>query len=1144
MHSTMSRCAVCGFENPEGMRFCGNCGTHLAAPAREERKLVTLLFADVVGSTQIATALDPERVHAQMRRFFTIAQEEIERFGGTVEKFIGDAVAAVFGLPTVHEDDAERTVRASLAIRQRTAPEIEAGTLPQVRMGINTGEIVANPRGVEKGEFLMTGEAVNLAARLQQHAAPGQILVGERTAGLLRAAAVLRPVAPLAVKGVDHPVLAWELHDIGVPRERDLGATPFVGRDEELLLLQSHLRRTRRESRGHAVTILGPAGVGKTRLVREFRTRAEEVRALRGRAVPYGTGVPFWSVGETIREECGILFGDSIEAATAKLAREVERLAIPHAAAALRSVLALGDPGGTLAREELFAGMRAFFQALARERSLLLVLEDMHSAEDVTLDFLEQAADWCRDIPLLLLVLSRPELLERRPQWMGGKRSATTLVLEPLSGDESRVLMDGILGGRPAPASVRELLVGRAEGNPLFLEEMLRALIEQGILVERGDWMLTVPEAQLAIPDTIHAVIAARVDALPPLEKQVLQAAAVQGKDFWLGAVREIAGMASLDDAVTALVSKELLIHKLRSTLLGEEEFTFRHILIRDVAYATIPKALREQMHRRVAAWMDRIAGERTAEFADFVAYHWVQVVTLRHELGLPTDSEAEQQAIITLAAAAARAAGVYATTTALDHYTRALDLAPDLPGRLPLLEGRGKAWMFLAQGDRARQDLSALAELARSLGEPSWEAVALDHIGHSFRREDRIEEALRALEPALTLSRRVGDPRLTARVLNHIGFTYFSDGRHEEALAVHQEARDLLTDQNDPEALTESVHGLGENLFFLGRFREALEQLQSSMELSARAGNRSLAAENQFMVAAALQILGDYAAARGHAVGSVATLTEIGDVRNLAVAAWTSAMLDLVEGEVGRALASAQKGAQLAREIRAIRFVVYNLGTIAEVHRELEDPSGAEQVGTEAVRIADTLSGAAWKPWLLAGLVLDAIELGRLDDGERYLALAREDLARTQTRSYIPQELLYVEGRLALARGNPTAAGDAARKLATLVADTGTVRWGPLVRLLEAGVARSHGSARAVELYAEVAGEAQRVGRLPLQWRALAARADIENTLGHPAEARESARNAKEIIDRIAAGVADEPLRATFLQSRRVQHVAALAGT
>jgi class 3 adenylate cyclase/tetratricopeptide (TPR) repeat protein len=1140
----MSRCRVCGFENPEGMRFCGNCGNPLeAAPRAEERKLVTVLFVDVVGSTQTAVALDPERVHARMQRFFAIAQEEIERFGGTVEKFIGDAVAAVFGLPTVHEDDAERAARAALAIRQRIAPEVIAGMLPPVRMGINTGEIVANPRGLEKGEFLMTGEAVNLAARLQQHAAPGQILVGDRTSGLLRGGAVLRPVPPLQVKGVDRPLAAWELDEIGVPRERELGATPFVGREEELLLLESFLRRIRREARGHTVTILGPAGVGKTRLIREFRTRADGVRILRGRALPYGTGVPFWSVGEAIREHCGILFGDSIEVAITKLTREVERLAIPQVAGPLRSVLALGDPGGALAREELFSGMRVLFQALSRERPLLLVLEDMHSAEDVTIDFLEQAADWCRDIPLLQLILSRPELLERRPQWMGGKRSATTLVLEPLSGDESRVLMDGILGGRPLPDGVREQLISRAEGNPLFLEEMLRALIEQGILVERGDWALTVPEAQLIIPDTIHAVIAARVDALPPAEKQVLQAAAVQGKDFWLGAVREIAGTASLEDAVAALVSKELLIHKLRSTVLGEEELTFRHILIRDVAYATISKASREQMHRQVAGWMERIAGDRRAEFADFVAHHWLQVVTLHHELGLAPDRDAQRQAVAALSAAAGRAAAVYAMTTALDHYTRALDLAPDPAERLPLLEGRGRAWMFLAQWDRAREDFTALAKLAREMGQASWEVIALDHIGHSFRREDRIEEALGALDPALALARRLGDPQLTARVLNHIGFTYFSDGRNEDALGVHQEAHELLAGHDDPEAVTESVHGLGENLFFLGRFREALENLQASMEMSAATGNRSLAGENQFMIAAARHALGDYPSARADAAGSLATLTEIGDIRNLSVALWTAAMIDLSSGEIGRALASALKGAQLAREIRAPRFLVYSLGGIAEARRELEDPAGAEQTGREAVSLAETLSGAAWKPLLLAGLILDAIELNRLDDGRQYLAEAWKDLERTQTRSYIPQELLYVEGRLTLARGDRAAAREAARKLAALVADSGTVRWRPMVRLLEAGVAWSDGSEQAVALYTDVVREAEAAGRLPLQWRTLAARADAEKALGRATAARESARAAKEIIDRIAGGVADEPIRATFLQSARVQRIITLAG-
>ncbi|MGH2404455.1 MAG: adenylate/guanylate cyclase domain-containing protein, partial [bacterium] len=361
------RCSSCGLENPPGMRFCGHCGAALQplAAAVEERKLVTILFADMVESTRFAATLDPEQWRNRMADFFSVVREEIERFGGTVEKFIGDAVMAVFGMPSVHEDDAERAVRAAVAIRGRLRPLVEGGRLPGMRMGIDTGDVVANPRAVERGEFLVTGESVNMAARLQRHAQPGQALVGERTMGSVRHVADLRSVAPLTVKGRDEPLRVWELIDVAPPRGRAMRATPFVGREEELALLAGHVRRMKRDGRGHAITMLGPGGVGKTRLAHEVRLRSEEVHILSGRAIPYGTGVPLWSLGEAIREECGILFSDTLEAARGKVGAAAARLDIAGDVQALHVVLGLSGDRQEVTREALFRGMRAFFQAVA-----------------------------------------------------------------------------------------------------------------------------------------------------------------------------------------------------------------------------------------------------------------------------------------------------------------------------------------------------------------------------------------------------------------------------------------------------------------------------------------------------------------------------------------------------------------------------------------------------------------------------------------------------------------------------------------------------------------------------------------------------------------------------------------------------------
>ena len=1140
----MIRCTGCGFENPAGMRFCGNCGSPLGAPAREERKLVTLLFADVVGSTQIAATVDPERLHAQMQRFFAVAQEEIERFGGTVEKFIGDAVAAVFGLPTVHEDDAERAARAALAIRRRTAPEIAAGTLPQVRMGVNTGEIVANPRGLQRGEFLMTGEAVNLAARLQQHATPDQILLGERTAVLLRSRADLRPLPPIAAKGFGTPIPVWELLSIGAPQERELRSTAFVGRGDELTLLDSHLRRTRRESRGHAVTILGPAGVGKTRLVHEFRQRADGVHVLRGRALAYGTGVPFWALGEAIREECGIFFGDSLEVARSKLQQTTARLEIPQAAPALQSVLALADPGADLAREELFAGMRTLFQALAREQPLLLIFEDIHSAEDVTLDYLEQAADWSRQLPILLLLLARPELLERRPQWMGGKRSATTIVLDALNGEESRALVDAILGGRPVPPQVLELLLRRADGNPLFLEEILRGLIEQGILADRGEWILTVPPDELTVPDTVHAVIAARVDALPAVQKQVLQAAAVMGKDFWLGAVRDLTASPDLDDAAAALVAKELLIHKIRSVLRGEEEFTFRHILIRDVAYATIAKQTRAEMHRHVALWMTRVAGDREAEFADFIAHHWLQVVHLRRELGLPAEESAVAEAIAKLSVAGDRAARVYANATALDHCTKALDLAPPEEIRLPLLERRGQVWMLLGQHDRAREDFQLVHEAARRQGDAHWEALALDDIGLSYRRQDRIGEALEHLDGALRLSRTGGDAVLSGRILNHLGFTYFTDGRYVDSVRAHEEAKSLLQTSGQSSDLAESFHGLGDGLVFTGRFEEAIQSYAEAIRISDAIGNRSLTAESQFMTALARQKTGRYEAADEEVGRAVRTLEEIGDVWNLAPALITMSLIARARGDLGRGLAAVNRALQHARQVQSVRFTVYCLRNLARLSYELEDIASAWKLDNEAAALAPSVGGT-WLPVIRADLALDTARLGRMPEALAELARAKEALASEQGEADFAQEVTEAEASVHLLEGRADDADRTAVALLDLAARTGTaLHWTATAFFIRgAAAAAMEQPERALEFYQTAALEAERAGRPTTQWRALAGQAEVHRTAGRQGEAADAARRAKEIIGEIAATVTDERLRATFLQSAPVQLVTALAG-
>jgi class 3 adenylate cyclase len=586
----MVTCPTCGHENPEASRFCGQCGAALvAAPEkpREERKVVTIVFTDLVGSTALAEGRDPEDVRATLNAYYAQLRAELERHGGTVEKFIGDAVMAVFGAPVAHEDDAERAVRAALAIRDSIGDEL------QIRTAVNTGEaLVALGAKPGEGDAMVAGDVVNTAARLQSAAPVNGILVGEGTYRATRQTIDYHEAPPVEAKGKAEPVKVWEAvgarSRFGSDIEEKL-RTPLVGRERERDLLADALTRARTEESAQLVTLVGVPGIGKSRLVAELMqiTDADEelISWRQGRSLPYGERVSFWALGEIVKAHAGILESDDAATAEEKLGAMVEALAEDEAerdwlARHTRPLVGLEAAGAT-EREEAFAAWRRLLEAAAEQRPLVLVFEDLHWADDGLLDFVDHLADWATTVPLLIVGTARPELLDRRAGWGGGKRNAFTLSIGALTDEETAVLLQRLLDRAVLDADAQQAVLQRAEGNPLYAEEYARMLEEH----EGGE---------LALPETVQGLIAARIDGLAPEEKTLLQEASVIGKVFWPGA------LPGADERILhSLERKEFVRRDRRSSIAGETQYAFLHALVRDVTYGQIPRAERAEKHRR-----------------------------------------------------------------------------------------------------------------------------------------------------------------------------------------------------------------------------------------------------------------------------------------------------------------------------------------------------------------------------------------------------------------------------------------------------------------------------------------------------------------------------------------------------------------
>lgn len=861
----MATCASCGTELPAEARFCPACGAPVeaSAPTSEERKLATVLFADLVGSTELGEQ-DPERTRAVLDRFYDAMASEIEAAGGTVEKFAGDAVMAAFGAPAALEDHAERALHAGLAMLRRLEPPLE------LRIGVNTGEVVVGR--AREGSSFVTGDAVNVAARLEQAALPGEILAGERTVSAARGAFEFDEPRTIEAKGKSNGVVCRRVvRALTLMRPRGVGGLhkAFVGRDAEIELLRATYRRVVDREEPHLVTIMGDAGVGKTRLVRELwqllGDESPEPMRRTGRCLSYGHGITYWPLAEILKEHFWILEGDSPETVLERLrGREILGLAL--------GLDVTADLHPLAARERLHEAASEFLDELTAERPVVMLVEDLHWAEEELLDLLDRLLLEVSG-PLFLLGTSRPEILDTRPAWGGGRRNASLLGLEPLSERQTAQLVSELLAAK-LPERVCEALVERAGGNPFFVEEVVGTLIDRGLLERsNGSWTARELPEGFEIPDSVQAVLAARIDLLPAVEKAALQAAAVIGRTFWVGPVRELLDGAEPDFGL--LEERDFIRRRSGSSMLGEREFAIKHALTREVAYASLPKARRARLHARFADWIQR-AGESRDDHAALLGHHYAEAVR-PEDADLAWDGQEhelqtlQQKALHWLERAGDLAAGRYEIDDALTLFHRALELGPDEAKESELWRNIGQAnalkfdgeafWMAMQNSlktclDRAtcgdtyswlafqtsirsgmwkrrpeKELVDGWVEQALELSEPEGPARARALLSRCYW--DRHKSATLAAE-ASALAERLGDPELRSYAWDARAVAAYASRNYAEARSWSERRFELLDEITDPDHLHDLYQTTVPICIANGAFGEARRLAELSDEICA----------------------------------------------------------------------------------------------------------------------------------------------------------------------------------------------------------------------------------------------------------------------------------------------------------------------
>jgi len=978
------------------------------AQARKERKVVTCLFCDLVGFTSQAESMDPEDVADVLGGYHEHVRDELERFGGTVEKFIGDAVMALFGAPTSHEDDPERAVRAALAIRDWAR---EAGDL-RVRIGITTGEaLVTLGARPNHGEAMASGDVVNTASRLQASAPENAILVDATTYRASRDAIDFDEREPVAAKGKAAPIEVWQPLEararVGV-EAFETGA-PLVGRQRELDVLLDAFNRARSGNEPQLVTLVGVPGIGKSRLVYEFFRRGVEadpelIYWRHGRCLPYGDGVTYSAVAEMVKAQAGILDTDSAENAAAKLERAVEssvgddsRWVLPN----LRPLVGLAEAGEVThdRQTEAFAAWRRFFEALAEERPLVLLFEDLHWADEGLLDFLDHLVEWATGVPILVLCTARPELLDRRPAWGGGKLNATMLRVPALSDDDAARLIAELIGRAVLPAEIQAALLNRAGGNPLYAEQYAHMLAERGSV------------EGLPLPENVQGLIAARLDLLSSEEKLLLHDAAVIGRTFWPGALSAIGAGDSIEKGLHALERKEFVRRERRSALGGEAEYAFRHVLVRDVAYGQIPRAERAETHRRTAEWLESLG--RPEDHAEMLAHHYVLALELARAAGLD-DHALVEPARVALREAGDRAATLSAFEGAARLYERALELFPDDNERAQLLFRQGRA-QHLAVGEGGREpleralenlrgsDRASAAEAETILAVLDFQAGNHDVALERHRRASRLvadeppsrakglvlanfarflmtageEEAVVVGREALDIAEALDMPELFCFALNVVGTARANLG-DAGGIGDVERALELALDADVPAEILRGYNNLASTVAFYGDLRRSSELLALGREAAERFGY--LMRIKWFKYERAYE---GYVSGRwDEAARDASELLEAEEMPYLdPMCLFIRGAIRIARGQTERGLDDTGRGVELARAIKDPQVLFPALGFRAAALVSVGHHEPAAEVADELLRLWREGTNRFLPSDWVAQLAVVLATLGRNDD-------------------------------------------------------------------------------------------------------------------------------------------------------------------